>query len=171
MDLRQHIRGIPDFPKPGILFYDISTLIAHADAWQATVDQVAEIVSPYQPNILAGIEARGFLLAAALAVKLNLGVVMVRKAGKLPGKIVSHEYDLEYGTDILEIQADAVKPEERIVLLDDLLATGGTMNAAIKLFEKVNAKVLGSVCIVELTFLNGKKTLTVPFSSLVTYDQ
>ena len=170
MDLRQHIRGIPDFPKPGILFYDISTLVAHADAWQATVDQLAEVVSPYQPNILAGVEARGFLVAAALALKLNLGVVMVRKAGKLPGKIISHEYDLEYGTDVLEIQADAVRPGERIVLLDDLLATGGTMNAAVKLFEKVNADVLGAVCIIELTFLKGRETLTVPFSSLVTYD-
>ena len=123
MDIREHIRGIPDFPKPGILFYDISTLIAHADAWQSAIDQLAEVVDPLHPDILAGVEARGFLIAAPLAIKLGLGLVMVRKAGKLPGKTISHEYDLEYGTDILEIQADAVRKGSRIALLDDLLAT------------------------------------------------
>ena len=123
----------------GVLFYDISTLIAHADAWQSAIDQLAEVVDPLHPDILAGVEARGFLIAAPLAIKLGLGLVMVRKAGKLPGKTISHEYDLEYGTDILEIQADAVRKGSRIALLDDLLATGGTMNGAAKLFEKVDA--------------------------------
>ena len=171
MDIREHIRGIPDFPKPGILFYDISTLIGHADAWQAAIDQLAEVVDPLRPDILAGVEARGFLIAAPLAIKLGLGLVMVRKAGKLPGKTISHEYDLEYGTDILEIQVDVVQKGSRIVLLDDLLATGGTMNATEKLFEKVDADVVGSTCIIELTFLRGRDILSHPFSSLVTYDQ
>ena len=171
MDIREHIRGIRDFPKPGVLFYDISTLIAHADAWQSAIDQLAEVVDPLHPDILAGVEARGFLIAAPLAIKLGLGLVMVRKAGKLPGKTISHEYDLEYGTDILEIQADAVRNGSRIALLDDLLATGGTMNGAAKLFEKVDADVVGSACIIELTFLRGREILSHPFSSLVTYDQ
>ena len=109
MELREHIRGIPDFPKPGILFYDISTLVANPHAWQVTIERLAETVSPYQPDILAGVEARGFLVAAALALKLGLGVIMVRKAGKLPGTTISHEYDLEYGTDVLEIQSDAIE--------------------------------------------------------------
>ena len=171
MDIREHIRGIPDFPKPGILFYDISTLIGHADAWQTAIDQLVEVVDPLRPDILAGVEARGFLIAAPLAIKLGVGLVMVRKTGKLPGKTISHEYDLEYGTDILEIQADAVQKGSRIALLDDLLATGGTMNAAAKLFEKVGANVVGSTCIIELTFLRGRDILSHPFSSLVTYDQ
>ena len=171
MDIRKHIRGIPDFPKPGILFYDISTLIGHADAWHSAIDQLAEVVDPLRPDILAGVEARGFLIAAPLAIKLGVGLVMVRKAGKLPGKTISHQYDLEYGTDILEIQADAVQNGSRIVLLDDLLATGGTMRAAEKLFEKANANVVGSACIIELTFLRGRNILSRPFSSLITYDQ
>ncbi len=171
MDVKDHIRGIPDFPKPGILFYDISTLIAHADAWQVTMGRMAKVVSQYQPHVLAGIEARGFLVAAPLALKLGLGFVMVRKEGKLPGKTISHEYDLEYGTDTVQIQADAVNKGDRIVLVDDLLATGGTMNAAAALFDKVGAEVVGAACIIELTFLNGRDRLEMPFSTLVTYDE
>ena len=171
MELREHIRGIPDFPKPGLLFYDISTLVANPHAWQVTIERLAETVSPYQPDILAGVEARGFLVAAALALKLGLGVIMVRKAGKLPGTTISHEYDLEYGTDVLEIQSDAIESGRRVVLIDDLLATGGTMNAAVQLFEKVEADVVAAACIIELTFLKGRSALTVPLSTLVTYDQ
>ena len=171
MDLREHIRGIPDFPKPGILFYDISTLVAHPDAWQVTIERLAETVARYKPDVLAGIEARGFLVAAALALKLGLGVIMVRKAGKLPGATISHEYDLEYGTDVLEIQSDAIESGARVVLVDDLLATGGTMNAAVQLFEKVDANVVAAACIIELTFLKGRESLIVPLSTLVTYEQ
>ena len=170
MDIREHIRGIPDFPKPGILFYDISTLIAHAEAWQVTINQLSALVGQHQPDLLAGIEARGFLVAAPLALKLGLGLVMVRKEGKLPGETISHEYDLEYGTDILQIQADATKPGARIVLLDDLLATGGTMKATAELFKKVKANVVGAACIIELTFLKGREKLSIPISTLVTYD-
>ena len=103
MDLKNHIRSIPDFPKPGILFYDISTLLAHPDAWNVALGRLAKLVSRHQPDLLAGIESRGFLVAAPLASRLGLGFTMIRKQGKLPGATVSHEYDLEYGTDIIEI--------------------------------------------------------------------
>jgi adenine phosphoribosyltransferase len=170
MDLKEHIRGIPDFPKPGILFYDISTLLAHPDAWQVTMGRLAKIVGGYRPDILAGIESRGFLVAAPLALKLGCGFAMVRKKGKLPGETVSYEYDLEYGTDTIEIQSDAVKPGQRVVILDDLLATGGTMAAATALFRKVGAEVVGTAAIIELTFLDGRAKLDVPFESLLAYD-
>lgn len=170
MDIKQHIRSIPDFPKPGILFYDISTLLAHPDAWQVAMGRMARAVRPHHPDILAGIESRGFLVAAPLALKLGCGFVMVRKRGKLPGDTVRHEYALEYGTDVIEIQKDAVKPGQRVVVLDDLLATGGTLCAAIELFRKMGAEVTGAACLIELNFLNGRKRLDVPFESLVSYD-
>ena len=170
MDIKNHIRGIPDFPKPGILFYDISTLLANADAWQFAINELVKEVAPLKPDLLAGIESRGFLLAAPLALELGLGFTMVRKQGKLPGPCVKYEYQLEYGTDILEIQEDAVKPGQKIVLLDDLLATGGTMLAATELLRKVGADVIGSACIIELNFLNGRKKLDIPCSTLVDYD-
>ena len=170
MDIKKHIRAIADFPKPGILFYDISTLLAQPDAWQITLGRLARIVSEYQPDLLAGIESRGFLVAAPLASRLGLGFTMVRKKNKLPGNTISYTYDLEYGSDTIEIQADAVKPGQRVFILDDLLATGGTMEATAELFDNVGAKVVGSACIIELAFLDGRKRLKAPFSSLVTYD-
>ena len=172
MDIKKYIRSVPDFPKPGILFYDISTLLAHPDAWQVAIGRLARIVSKHQPDLLAGIEARGFLVAAPLASRLGLGFTMVRKKGKLPGDTVDHEYDLEYGTDTIEIQADAVDKGQRVVILDDLLATGGTMAASIELFTMVGAEVAGTACIIELTFLDGRSKLNgVPFDSLIAYDE
>jgi len=171
MDLKDHIRSIPDFPNPGILFYDISTLLAHADAWQVALGRMAKLISRHQPDILAGIESRGFLVAAPLAAKLGIGFCMIRKPGKLPGEVVSHEYDLEYGSDTIQIQKDAVKPGQRVVVLDDLLATGGTLAASLALFEKVDAKVVGSACIIELTFLGGREKIDVPFDALIAYDE
>lgn len=171
MDIKNHIRSIPDFPKPGILFYDISTLLAHADAWQVTMGRMARIVGRHQPDILAGIESRGFLVAAPLALKLGCGFAMIRKKGKLPGKTIRHEYALEYGTDTIEIQHDAVKPGQRVVILDDLLATGGTLAASIQLFRNVGATVAGAACLIELSFLGGRKKIDVPFDSLVVYDE
>ncbi len=171
MDIKDYIRGIPDFPKPGILFYDISTLLAHADAWQVTMGRLAKEVSRHQPDILAGIESRGFLVAAPLALKLGLGFTMVRKKGKLPGKTIPFEYDLEYGTDTIEIQADAIEKGQRVVLLDDLLATGGTMQAAASLMREVGADVVGSACIIELSFLKGREKLDIPCTTLVSYDE
>lgn len=171
MDLKDHIRGIPDFPKPGILFYDISTLLAHPDAWQVAMGRMAKLISRHQPDVLAGVESRGFLVAAPLALKLGLGFTMVRKRGKLPGSILSHEYELEYGSDVIEIQDDAIKPGNRVVVLDDLLATGGTMGASLELFERAGAEVVGTACIIELTFLNGREKLNgVPFDALISYD-
>ena len=170
MDLKEHIRGIPDFPKPGILFYDISTLLAHADAWQVAMGRLAKIVGAYRPDVLAGIESRGFLVAAPLALKLGCGFIMVRKKGKLPGPTIPHEYALEYGTDTIEVQEDAVYPGQRVALVDDLLATGGTMNASIELIGKLDAEVVGAACIIELTFLGGRSRLNVPFETLIAYD-
>lgn len=170
MEIKDYIRAIPDFPKPGILFYDISTLLAHADAWSVAMGRLAKAVGPRSPDVLAGIESRGFLVAAPLALKLGLGFIMVRKRGKLPGQTIRYEYALEYGSDIVEIQSDAIEPGQKVVVLDDLLATGGTMRAAIDLFRGVGAEVVGSACIIELSFLEGRKKLDVPFTSLVAYD-
>ena len=170
MDLKDHIRTIPDFPKPGILFYDISTLLMHAAAWHTTVERLSDAVKPYRPDLLAGIESRGFLVAAPLALKLGIGFVMVRKQGKLPGETVPYTYDLEYGSDTIEIQADAVEPGQRVVLVDDLLATGGTMNAAAQLLRSRGADVCSGACILELSFLNGRQRLDIPFTSLISYD-
>src|SRR3546814_412019 len=113
MDLKSHIRHVPDFPKPGILFYDISTLLAHPAAWRETVRRLAEAIRPLQPDLLVGIESRGFLTAAPLALELGLGFIMMRKRGKLPGPTIAYGYDLEYGTDTIEIQAEAVKQGQR----------------------------------------------------------
>ena len=171
MNLRDHIATVPDFPKPGILFYDISTLLAHADAWQETVNRLAEAVSAHQPDVLAGIESRGFLVAAPLAMKLGMGFVMVRKRGKLPGKTVPYTYDLEYGSDTIEVQENAVEPGQRVVILDDLLATGGTMRAATDLFRQCGADVRGGACIIELTFLQGRARQDMPVTTLISYDE
>ena len=170
MNLKDHIRSIPDFPKPGILFYDISTLLAHAGAWSATVERLADAVRPWRPTKLVGIESRGFLVAAPLALKLGLGFVMIRKRGKLPGEVVAHEYALEYGSDVIEIQADAIEPGDRVVILDDLLATGGTMAAAAELLKSEGADVPGAACIIELTFLNGRERFDFPIETLIAYD-
>ena len=171
MDLKQHIRSIPDFPKPGILFYDISTLLANPDAWQVALGRMAREISKHLPDVLAGIDARGFLVAAPLAARLGLGFTMIRKQGKLPGETISYEYDLEYGTDTIEIQADAIQPGQRVVILDDLLATGGTLGASIDLIEKIGGTPVAAACLIELTFLNGRDKLGgLPFTSLIAYD-
>lgn len=170
MDLKQHVRGIPDFPKPGILFYDISTLLKHPGAWQETIRELVEALKPLKPDLLAGIESRGFLIAAPVAFALNCGFVMIRKKGKLPGPTIPHSYDLEYGSDTVEIQSDAITPGQRLVILDDLLATGGTMAAAVRLCRMVGGNVVGTAFIIELDFLNGRKKLDVPITSLLRYD-
>jgi len=170
MDLKDHIRGVPDFPKPGILFYDISTLLAHPEAWRTTVHRLAEAIAPHEPDLLVGIESRGFLTAAPLAFAMGKGFAMLRKKGKLPGPTIPYTYDLEYGSDTIEVQADAVEPGQRVVILDDLLATGGTMAASIDLLRKVGADVRGCATIIELTFLNGRDKLDVPVTTLISYD-
>ncbi len=170
MDIKEHIRSIPDFPKPGILFYDISTLLAHADAWQVAMGRMANLVRRHQPDLLAGVESRGFLIAAPLALKLGCGFIMLRKKGKLPGPTIGYDYALEYGSDRIEVQADAVKPGQRVVVVDDLLATGGTMRAGIELLRRVGAVVPAAAALIELTFLRGRERLDVPFDCLVAYD-
>lgn len=170
MDFKQHIRSVPDFPKPGILFYDISTLLAHPNAWRATVESLAEVLRPHQPDLLVGIESRGFLVAAPLAYELNRGFAMIRKKGKLPGRTAGFTYALEYGTDTIEIQEDAIAPGQRVVVLDDLLATGGTMSAAIDLVRNRGGTVVGAACIIELSFLGGRSRIDVPLASIVAYD-
>ena len=169
MDLKDHIRGIPDFPKPGILFYDISTLLRDADAWQVAMGRLARVVRTYQPDLVAGIESRGFLMAAPLALKLGCGFVMLRKRGKLPGEVIGLDYGLEYGTDRIEIQADAVHRGQRVVVVDDLLATGGTLAAGIQLLRSIGAEV-PAAALIELTFLGGRAKIDVPFESLIAYD-
>ena len=169
LNLKEHVRGIPDFPIPGILFYDISTLLSNPKAWSFALDELEKIVSEWNPEILAGIESRGFLLASALADRMDLPMTMIRKKGKLPGDVISYEYDLEYGTDIIEIQSDALAAGSKVVILDDLLATGGTLKASIELCEKVGANVIGSAVIIELEFLNGKENMQKTVKSLVKY--
>jgi adenine phosphoribosyltransferase len=171
MDLKAHIRQVPDFPKPGIQFYDVSTLLAHADAWQVSMGRLANAVRAQQPDLVVGIESRGFLVAAPLALKLGCGFIMVRKRGKLPGPTIRHEYALEYGTDVVEIQKDAIVPGQKVVVLDDLLATGGTMAASIALLREVGAVVTGAAFIIELAFLKGREKLDVPVTALVSYDE
>ena len=169
-DLFALVRDVPDFPKPGILFYDISTLLRHEDAWQVAMGRMAKAVRAFQPDLIAGVESRGFLIAAPLALKLGCGFIMLRKRGKLPGPVIGLDYALEYGTDRIEVQADAVIPGQRIVVVDDLLATGGTMAAGIELLRKVGAEVPAAATLIELTFLNGRKRLDVPVDTLISYD-
>jgi adenine phosphoribosyltransferase len=171
MDLKEHIRGIADFPKPGILFYDISTLLRDADAWQVAMGRMARAVRAHQPDLIAGIESRGFLVAAPLALKLGCGFIMIRKPRKLPGPTIGYDYALEYGTDRIEVQADAVQPGQRVVVVDDLLATGGTMVAAIELLRKIGAVVPAAAAMIELTFLNGRSRVPVPVDVLMAYDE
>jgi adenine phosphoribosyltransferase len=171
MDLKEHVRQIPDFPKPGILFYDISTLLANAQAWRTATARLAELLRPYRPDLLAAIESRGFLVAAPLAIELGVGFLMLRKKGKLPGSVIEHHYDLEYGSDTIAIQADAVRPGQRVVAVDDLIATGGSLAAGIALLRKVGAEVPAAATIMELSFLKGRRALDVPLHSLIAYDQ
>jgi adenine phosphoribosyltransferase len=170
MDLKKHVRQIPDFPKPGINFFDISTLIRHPEAWRTTIDRMATLVAPWKPDVLAAIDARGFLVAAPLAIALKCGTIMIRKSGKLPGKVKSHSYGLEYGTDTIEIQHDAVEAGQRVVIVDDLLATGGTVMAAAALLRASGAVVAGTACLIELAFLKGRAKLDMPFTALLSYD-
>lgn len=171
VDLKAHIRGVPDFPKPGILFYDISTLLRHGPAWRAAMARMAQAIRPFKPDLLAGIESRGFLVAAPLALELGLGFIMLRKQGKLPGERIGLDYALEYGTDRIEMQADAISPGQRVVILDDLLATGGTMAAGIGLLRQAGAVVPAAAALIELSFLDGRRKLDVPFEALVSYSE
>ncbi|MGV3279083.1 adenine phosphoribosyltransferase [Rickettsiales bacterium LUAb2] len=169
MDIIKFIDKIPNFPKPGILFYDLSPMLASASAWEYTINEISKLVADMEPDIVAGIESRGFLISSAIATKLKLGSVLIRKKGKTPGKVISHTYKLEYGEDTLEIKADIIKPKQKVVILDDVLATGGTINASIKLLEQAGAVVRGAVCIMELNSLNGRNNLNIPVSTFIKF--
>ena len=169
-ELRAYIRDIPDFPKPGIVFKDITPLLAAGPAFHAVVDTIAD---RYRGTIdmVLGIESRGFILGAAVAYRLGLGFALVRRPGKLPHETYSAKYELEYGTDTLEIHRDAFGNKSRVLIVDDLLATGGTASAAIELVRRLDAEVKACAFIIELTFLNGRKRLDVPEAfSLISYD-
>jgi adenine phosphoribosyltransferase len=170
MDLREHIRDIPDFPKPGILFRDITPLLANPEALQATTDRLAERFEGRGIDVIAAAEARGFLFATPLALRLNVGFVPIRKPGKLPYSRVSASYALEYGTDTLEMHSDALHRGSRVLLLDDVLATGGTMRACCELVQGAGAEVVACAFVVELEALGGRKKLE-PFEvvSLLMY--
>lgn len=167
MNIQNHIRIVPGFPKPGINFYDIATLLAHPKAFREAIEQMKARIEPYKPDMLLGIEARGFLLAAPLALELGCGFGMIRKKGKLPGKTLSYKYTLEYGEDEIELQPDLIGNAKRIVIVDDLLATGGTLAAASTLVEKAGAHVVAGVSIIELDGLNGRAKISYPFEALL----
>ena len=163
------IRDVPDFPKPGIVFKDITPLLADGDAFAACVSELAELVGP-DVDAIVGIESRGFIFGAALAQKLGMGLITVRKPGKLPADIHHVEYELEYGVDRLEIHRDALSPGHRVVIVDDLLATGGTAAATVQLVQKLGAEVDACLFVIELAFLNGKTAIrNVPVRSLLAY--
>ena len=171
-DLKALIREIPDYPKPGILFYDLTTLLKDPKGFHSLVDRLCDQYTGTKVDLVVGIEARGFIFAPALAYRLNAGFVPVRKPKKLPGKTSSVTYSLEYGTDQLEIHADAVKHGQSVLICDDLLATGGTAAAAVKLIEQLGGKVAGAAFAVELGFLNGRARLPgVHVFSLLQYDK
>ncbi len=170
MDLKQHIRDISDFPKPGILFRDITTLLQDPSAFRYAVESMVERFESVEVDVIAGIDARGFMFAAPLALRLDLPLVIIRKKGKLPFQTYSQSYDLEYGTDSLEIHVDAVSSGDRVLLVDDLLATGGSLAAAAALVERAGGMVAGIGVVIELLDLGGRDILTpLRIEALVTY--
>ena len=159
MDLRTTIREIPDFPKKGIIFYDLTTLFKNPAAYQQSMAELVEQYRGVDFNYIVGIEARGFIIGAPLAIALNKGFIPIRKPGKLPAETISASYDLEYGSNSIEIHQDAIKPGDKILLVDDLLATGGTIKAAIDLIEGLGGELVSLGFLLELEFLNGRKDL------------
>lgn len=169
-DLRARIRDVPDFPKPGILFKDVTPLLADAASLKAVNQLLAERVAAHRPDVVVGIESRGFIFATAVALQLGIGMVPVRKPGKLPWKKRRVEYALEYGTDALEMHEDALLEGHRAVVVDDLLATGGTAAATADLVKGVGAQVVGAAFVIELSFLPGRAKLApVPVDALIVY--
>ena len=170
LDLRDRVRDVPDFPKPGIVFKDLMPLVADATYFRETIDRLADLARPRQPDIILGAEARGFIFGGALADRLGCGFVPARKPGKLPWETVEATYDLEYGTDRLQVHADAISKGTRVIVHDDVLATGGTARAKTELVERLGGEVVGLLFVVELAFLNGRDKLAgYDVESLITY--
>ena len=171
MNLTDYIKDIPDFPKKGILFRDISPLLKSPEGWGEVMRRLGFFCERTTPDLIVGIESRGFIVGSALATQQRMGFVPVRKKGKLPGSVMGVDYTLEYGKDRLEIQSDALQGAPRVLLVDDLLATGGTVNAASKLIKKAGGQLVGCAFIIELSSLNGKENIpNVPINSLIEYD-
>lgn len=158
-DLKNYIRNIPDFPRPGIMFRDITTLLLKPEAMKTVLDALEELFRDSGANKVAGIESRGFIFASALADRMDLGLVLIRKSGKLPGDVHVESYDLEYGTDTLELHKDSVEENDKVLLIDDLLATGGTMAAAVRLVEQAGGDVTGIGFVIELDALGGREDI------------
>lgn len=170
-DLKQYIRSVPDFPKPGINFYDITTLLQNPEGFRAAVDMLEEYVRGCRAEKILAIESRGFFFGAAIADRLGLSIVPARKPGKLPYRTIFEEYELEYGTDRLELHADAVNQGERVVVVDDLIATGGTLLAACRLIEKLGGEVAGIAAVIDLRFLPWREKLAgYDVRCLISYD-
>jgi adenine phosphoribosyltransferase len=170
--LKALIRAVPDFPKPGILFYDITTLLKHKAGFAQLIDAFAAYYIGKQIDLVLGIEARGFIFGPALAYRLNAGFVPVRKPGKLPAETLTVKYDLEYGSDSLQIHKDAIAPGQRVIIVDDLLATGGTMLATVDLVTRMGGSIAGLAVAIELDFLKGRaKFPTYDVFSLMHYDE
>lgn len=170
MELKDYIRSIQDYPKEGILFRDITTLLKDKDAFKLAIDKMAEQVKDKKVDLVVGAESRGFLIGSALAYKMNCGFIPVRKKGKLPYKTISEEYALEYGTDTLFMHEDAIKKGDNVLVVDDLIATGGTALAMIKMVEKLGGNVIASSFLIELEELNGRKEIEkYPINILIKY--
>ena len=173
MDIKSAIRTIPDYPKPGILFRDITTLLGDARAFRAAVDQLVQPYAGMKIDKVAGLEARGFILGGAVAHQLSVGFVPVRKKGKLPHKVIGQDYELEYGTDRMEIHVDAITRGDKVLLIDDLIATGGTAFAGIKLLERAGANVVGCSFVIDLPDIGGAdklRALGKPVTALVVFE-
>jgi adenine phosphoribosyltransferase len=170
MDLKQKIRTIPDFPEPGILFRDITTLLSDAEALNETIERFAEHYKNEKIDVVAGVESRGFIIGTPLAIRMDLGFIPIRKAGKLPGPTHGVDYDLEYGKDRVEVHQDAIPEGSRVLLVDDLIATGGTIEGSAKLVKKVGGVIVGYAFVIELTDLKGRERLQEPVFSLIEFE-
>jgi adenine phosphoribosyltransferase len=170
MDFKTYIRVIPDFPQPGIRFKDITTLLKEGKVYRAAIEELAQFAREMGAEVIAGPEARGFVVGAPLAYELGVGFVPVRKPGKLPYQSITAEYGKEYGKDALAVHVDAISPGQRVLIADDLLATGGTIQSTINLIEQLGGKVAGAAFLIELTYLDGRQKLgNIPVKSLVQY--
>lgn len=170
MDFKEHIRVIKDYPQPGIRFKDITTLLQNGEAYKAAIDELAKLVKDLKIDVIAGPEARGFVVGAPLAYALGVGFIPIRKSGKLPAETIEADYSLEYGKDKLAMHKDAIKPGQRVLIADDLLATGGTIHTSINLVKQLGGNIIGAAFFIELSYLEGRSKIgDIPVYSLLSY--